>query len=74
MSAWDTGLLLRCFATSEMAASGGYQSISFNAWRSLDGLLDNDVLKLLANAAPNASNFTFDQRSSFNVTSSLTSD
>ena len=55
-----------------MAPPAGYESISFKGWRSLDGLLDNDVLQMLADAAPKATEVTFDQKSSLGVVTSLT--
>ena len=74
MTASAADLLLKCLAKSDMIADGGYQSITFKGWLSLDGVLDTDVLQMLADAAPNASSFTFDQQASLGVTSSLTSD
>ena len=74
MTNFATDLLLRCLAKSDMVAEDGYESITFKGWLSLDGLLYTDVLQELADAAPNASSFTFDQQSSLGVESSLNSD
>ena len=74
MTASATNLLLECLAKSDKIATEGYKSITFMRWTSLDGLLDSDVLTMLADASKNAESFTFDQQSSLGFTSSLTSD
>ena len=60
MTASATNLLHKCLAKSDMVAEDGYHSIKFQGWLSLDDLLDTDVLQMLADAAQNASTFTFD--------------
>ena len=74
MTASATNLLIECLAKSDKIATTGYKSITFMKWTSLDGLLDADVLEMLADASKNAESFTFDQQSSLGLTSSLTSD
>jgi len=59
MEASNVDLLINCLATSDKIASTGYNTISFMGWTSLDGSLDSATLQLLADAAPNASSFTY---------------
>ena len=74
MTTTAANLLLECLAKSDKVATGGYTSISFMKWTSLDGLLDTDVLQMLADASKSATSFTFDQQASLGITSSLASD
>ena len=56
-----------------MVDVNGYKSIIFKGWLSLDVNPSKEVLQKLANAAPNAHVYTFDQQSSLGVKSSLNS-
>ena len=74
MKSWDTFLLLRCLAKTDMVTASGYFSINFEGWLTLDGIYDPSVFQMLANAASNATVFVFDQQSSLGTVSGLSSD
>ena len=74
MSPYAVNTLFECLAKSDKIAEGGYLSIKFKHWLALGASLDTEVLQMLADSAPNAIEFEYDQEGNPRVIEALTSD